>query len=47
MLTNEVLMGVDDTSSLIVGDLQEILGQQLRFRPIHTMITILVLLIAY
>jgi hypothetical protein len=42
---NEVLAGVDDNSALIVGNLQGILGQQLRLCPIHLLNVICIIII--
>ncbi len=42
---NEVLAGVDDNGALIVGNLQGILGQQLRFHPIHLLNVIYIIII--
>ncbi len=42
----KVLMEVDDKSALIVGNLQGILGQQLRPHPVH-LLNIIYLLLNY
>ncbi len=36
----EVLMGLDNNSSLILGDLQGILRQELRPHPIHSILLV-------